>query len=32
VFASANALIRLAPNAPAAAAGDLVDVLMLDGA
>jgi len=32
VFASANALIRLKPNAPASAAGDLVDVLLLDGA
>jgi molybdopterin molybdotransferase len=37
VFASANALIRLPANAPALAAGDLVDVLplglsMLDGA
>ena len=31
VFASANALIRLAPGAPALAAGDVVDVLPLGG-
>jgi molybdopterin molybdotransferase len=31
VFASANALIRLMPNAPAIAPGELVDVLLLDG-
>jgi molybdopterin molybdotransferase len=30
VFAAANALIRLAPNVPALAAGSLVDVLRLD--
>jgi molybdopterin molybdotransferase len=30
IFASANALIRLLPNALAAASGDLVDVLLLD--
>jgi molybdopterin molybdotransferase len=30
-LASANALIRRLPNAPAAAAGDLVDVLMIGG-
>jgi molybdopterin molybdotransferase len=30
VFASANALIRMEPNAPASPAGTLVDVLPLD--
>ena len=30
-LASANALIRRLPNAPAAAAGDLVDVMIIGG-
>jgi molybdopterin molybdotransferase len=32
VFTAANALIRLMPDAPATAAGAIVDVLPLEGA